>query len=45
VVAVRNPDTDTVERLPDPVGERLQMLEDKVAELEKKLKRLERKET
>jgi serine O-acetyltransferase len=35
VVAVRNPDTDTVERLPDPVGERLEALEKKVAELEK----------
>ncbi|MFC2005449.1 serine O-acetyltransferase [Chloroflexota bacterium] len=37
VVAVRNPDTDTVERLPDPVGERLEFLETKVAELEKRL--------
>jgi serine O-acetyltransferase len=37
VVAVRNPDTDTVERLPDPVGERLEFLEKKVAELEKRL--------
>ncbi len=37
VVAIRNPDTDTVERLPDPVGERLQGLEDRVAELEKRL--------
>jgi serine O-acetyltransferase len=35
VVAMRNPDTDTVERLPDPVGERLD-------NLEKRLKRLER---
>jgi serine O-acetyltransferase len=42
VVAVRNPDTDTVERLPDPVGERLESLEKRVAELEKTLKRLER---
>jgi serine O-acetyltransferase len=39
VVAVRNPDSDTVERLPDPVGERLQALEKKVAELEKHLER------
>jgi serine O-acetyltransferase len=39
VVAVRNPDADTVERLPDPVGERLQALEKKVAELEKRLER------
>ncbi len=37
VVAIRNPDTDTVERLPDPVGERLQNLEDRVAELQKRL--------
>ncbi|MFH1775652.1 MAG: serine O-acetyltransferase [Chloroflexota bacterium] len=35
VVAVRNPDTDTVEKLPDPVGERLEALEKKIAELEK----------
>jgi serine O-acetyltransferase len=42
VVAVRNPDTDTVERLPDPVGERLESLEKRVAALEKTLKRLER---
>jgi serine O-acetyltransferase len=42
VVAVRNPDTDTTERLPDPVGERLEALEKKAAELEKALKRLER---
>lgn len=37
VVAIRNPDTDTVEKLPDPVGERLQILEAKVADLEKRL--------
>ncbi len=42
VVAMRNPDTDTVERLPDPVGERLEGLEKRVAELEKTLKRPER---
>ncbi|HEY55254.1 MAG TPA: serine O-acetyltransferase [Dehalococcoidia bacterium] len=35
VVAVRNPDTDTVERLPDPVGEKLENLEKRIAELEK----------
>jgi len=39
VVAVRNPDTDTVERLPDPVGERLEALEKRIAELEKRLER------
>ncbi len=44
VVAVRNPDTDTVERLPDPVGERLEALEERIAELEKYLKCLERTE-
>jgi serine O-acetyltransferase len=37
VVAVRNPDTDTVERLPDPVGEKLESLEKRIAELEKLL--------
>jgi len=37
VVAVRNPDTDTVERLPDPVGEKLESLERRIAELEKRL--------
>ena len=35
VVEIRNPDTDTVEKLPDPVWEKIQMLEKKVAELEK----------
>jgi len=37
VVAIRNPDTDTVERLPDPVGEKLEGLERRVAELEQHL--------
>ncbi len=36
VVAVRNPDTDTVERLPDPVGEKLENLEKRIAEMEKR---------
>jgi len=35
VVAIRNPDTDTVEKLPDPVGEKLDNLEKRVSELEK----------
>jgi serine O-acetyltransferase len=35
VVAMRNPDTDTVERLPDPVGERLENLEKRVKRLER----------
>ena len=37
VVAIRNPDTDTTERLPDPVGEKLDSLEDRIAELEARL--------
>jgi len=37
VVAVRNPDTDTVERLPDPVWEKLESLEERIAEIEKRL--------
>ncbi len=37
VVAVRNPDTDTVEELPDPVWEKLDGLEKRVAELEQRL--------
>jgi len=37
VVALRNPDTDTVEKLPDPVGERLDSLEKKIMEIEKRL--------
>jgi len=41
VVAIRNPDTDTVERLPDPVGERLEDLERRIAELEKRLLTME----
>ncbi|MFC1966931.1 serine O-acetyltransferase [Chloroflexota bacterium] len=41
VVAVRNPDTDTVERLPDPVGEKLEELQRKIAELEKRLAKAE----
>jgi serine O-acetyltransferase len=39
VVEVRNPDTETVEKLPDPVGEKLQALERRVSELEAKLKK------
>jgi serine O-acetyltransferase len=37
VVAVRNPDTDTVMRLPDPVGEKIDSLEKRIAELEERL--------
>jgi serine O-acetyltransferase len=35
VVAMRNPDTDTVEKLPDPVGEKLSELENRIRQLEK----------
>jgi serine O-acetyltransferase len=42
VVAVRNPDTDTVERLPDPVWEKLEKLEKRVTKLEKHLAQVER---
>jgi len=38
VVEIRNPDTDTVEKLPDPVWEKLESLEKKVAALEKTLR-------
>ena len=37
VVEIRNPDTDTVEKLPDPVWEKLESLEERIAELEKRL--------
>lgn len=37
VVAIRNPDTDTVEKLPDPVGEKLALLEKRVTALERRL--------
>jgi len=37
VVAMRNPDTDTVERLPDPIWERMDYLEKRIAKLEKRL--------
>ena len=40
VVSVRDPDTDTVMRLPDPVGEKLEDLEKRIAELEKHLARI-----
>ncbi len=42
VVAVRNPDTDTVESLPDPIGEKLEGLERRVSELEQHLAIVER---
>ncbi len=37
VVEIRNPDTDTVEKLPDPVWEKLESLEKRIAEMEKGL--------
>lgn len=41
VVAVRNPDTDTVERLPDPVWEKLEDQERRIAQIEKRLDAVE----
>lgn len=41
IVEIRNPDTDTVEKLPDPVWERLESLERRVAELENRLKKIQ----
>jgi serine O-acetyltransferase len=38
VVEVRNPDTETVEKLPDPVWEKIESLEKRIAELEAELK-------
>jgi serine O-acetyltransferase len=38
VVEIRNPDTDTVEKLPDPVWEKLENLEKRIDGLEKTLK-------
>jgi serine O-acetyltransferase len=38
IVEIRNPDTDTVEKLPDPVWEKIQQLESKLVELEKQIK-------
>jgi len=35
VVGIRNPDTDTLEKLPDPVWERLENLEKRLKKLEK----------
>ena len=38
VVEIRNPDTDTVEKLPDPVWEKLESLEKRITEMEKVLR-------
>jgi serine O-acetyltransferase len=43
VVEIRNPDTDTVERLPDPVWEKLESLEKRIAGLEKSLRAMQSK--
>jgi len=40
VVEIRNPDTDTVEKLPDPVWEKLTNLEGKIIYLEEQFRRL-----
>ena len=37
VVAIRRPDTDTIEKLPDPVWEKLEALDKRIARLEKRL--------
>ena len=36
IVELRNPDTDTVEKLPDPVWERMQDLEKRISDLEQR---------
>jgi len=41
IVEIRNPDTDIVEKLPDPVWEKIQHLENRIVELEKRLKNAE----
>jgi len=38
VVEIRNPDTDTVEKLPDPVWEKLESLEKRITEMEEALR-------
>jgi serine O-acetyltransferase len=37
IVEIRNPDTDIIEKLPDPVWEKIQNLENKLAGLEKRI--------
>lgn len=41
IVAMRNPDTDTIEKLPDPVGEKLGELEKRIHQLESEMRSLE----
>ncbi len=38
VVALRNPDTETVESLPDPIGDTIEKLDKRVSELEEKFR-------
>ena len=44
MVAVRDPDTDTVMRLPDPEGEEIENLKTRVTELEQRLAELEERQ-
>lgn len=41
IVSIRNPDTDTLERLPDPEGDMIEALKQRVEELEARLASLE----
>jgi serine O-acetyltransferase len=43
VVAIRNPDTDTIERLPDPVWEDIDALEQQIMDMRIRLAKLEGK--
>jgi serine O-acetyltransferase len=43
VVAVHDPDTDTVMRLPDPIGEKIENLESRIIELEQYWNKLKEK--
>ncbi len=43
VVAIRNPDTDTIERLPDPVWEDIDALEQQIMDMRVRLAKLEGK--
>jgi serine O-acetyltransferase len=43
IVAVRDPDTDTIMRLPDPEGEKIENLEKRISELEQRFSKIEEK--
>jgi serine O-acetyltransferase len=43
VVAIRNPDTDTIEKLPDPIWEDMDKLEQQIIELRLRIAKLEGK--